>query len=275
MSLIDKQLVMECGKVRIGATKAHHIRKELCGGFMNIGATVTDYKNFKRDLKLYIGLNDAQMVVDNLSDKKKTCPGYNLVFVPFTGVDNQLRSVTLAAGLISKEDIESYTWLLTCFKKLSERGPSVIVTDQDASMKAAIATIFPSSRHRVCMWHITEKLQAKDCKEFETSWQDLIPKYDLHANSWLATMYDLRSSWIPIYFRDVHMGALLRTTSRSESENSFFGRYIHRSLTLVEFFFGFNSAMDLQRQNRVQIYQESRRFVPTLNSTRKLEKHAS
>ncbi|KAL9669027.1 hypothetical protein QQ045_006568 [Rhodiola kirilowii] len=36
MSLIDKQLVMECGKVRIGATKAHHIRKELCGGFMNI-----------------------------------------------------------------------------------------------------------------------------------------------------------------------------------------------------------------------------------------------
>ncbi|KAL9660441.1 hypothetical protein QQ045_025256 [Rhodiola kirilowii] len=205
MSLIDKQLVMECGKVRIGATKAHHIRKELCGGFMNIGATVTDYKNFKRDLKLYIGFIDAQMVVDNLSDKIKTCPGYsfeyfldevgiltrlfwadvilirdnmifgdvvsfdstyrmnkyNLVFVPFTGVDNQLRSVTLAAGLISKEDVDSCTWLLTCFMKLSEREPSVIVTDQDASMKAAIATIFPSSRHRFCMWHITEKLQAK------------------------------------------------------------------------------------------------------------------
>ncbi|KAL9672668.1 hypothetical protein QQ045_028920 [Rhodiola kirilowii] len=343
MSLIDKQLVMECGKVRIGATKAHHIRKELCGGFMNIGATVTDYKNFKRDLKLYIGLNDAQMVVDNLSDKIKTCPAYsfeyfldeegiltrlfwadvismrdnmifgdvvsfdatyrmnkyNLVFVPFTGVDNQLRSVTLAAGLISKEDVESYTWLLTCFKKLSEREPSVIVTDQDAFMKAAIATIFPSSRHRFRMRHITEKLQAKvgiskyresgvlnsikaviwgeykHSKEFETAWQDLISKYNLHANTWLATMYDLRSLWIPIYFRDVHMGALLRITSRSESENSFFGRYIHRSLTLVEFFFGFNSAMDLQRQNRVQMYQESRRFVPTLNSTQKLEKHAS
>ncbi|KAL9667022.1 hypothetical protein QQ045_001367 [Rhodiola kirilowii] len=268
MSLIDKQLVMECGKVRIGATKAHHIRKELCGGFMNIGATVTDYKNFKSDLKLYIGLNDAQMIVDNLSDKIKTCPGYNLVFVPFTSVDNQLRSVTLAAGLISKEDVDSYTWLLTCFKKLSEREPSVIVTNQDVSMKAAIATIFLSSRHRFCMWHIIEKLQAKvgiskyresgflnsikaviwgeynDCKEFEDAWQDLITKYDLHANIWLATMYDLRSLWIPVYFRVVHMGALLRTTSRSESENSFFGRYIHRSLTLVEFFFGFISAMD-------------------------------
>ncbi|KAL9681212.1 hypothetical protein QQ045_012993 [Rhodiola kirilowii] len=163
MSLIDKQFVMECGKVRIGATKAQHIKKELCGGFMNIRATVTDYKNFKRDLKLYIGLNDAQMVVDNLSDKIKTCTRYNLVFFPFTGVDNQLRSVTIAAGLISKEDVDSYTWLLTCFKKLSEREPSVIVTDQDASMKAAIATIFPSSRHQFCMWHITEKFQAKRC----------------------------------------------------------------------------------------------------------------
>ncbi|KAL9680431.1 hypothetical protein QQ045_018310 [Rhodiola kirilowii] len=207
---------------------------------------------------------------------------YNLVFVPFTGVDNQLRSVTLAAGLISKEDVDSYTWLLTCFKKLSKREPSVIVTDQDASMKTAIATIFPSSRHRFCMWHITEKLQSKvgiskyresgflysikaviwdeynDCKEFEEAWRDLITKYNLHANIWLAAMYDLRSSWILVYFRDVHMGALLRTTSRSESGNLFFG-----------------SAMDLQRQNRVQLYLESRSSVPTLNSTQKLEKHAS
>ncbi|KAL9687965.1 hypothetical protein QQ045_032377 [Rhodiola kirilowii] len=284
------------------------------------------------------------MVVDNLSDKIKACPGYsfeyfsneegtltrlfwadgisrrdnsifgdvvsfdatyrmnkyNLVFVPFTGVDNQLRSVTLAVRLISKEDVDSYTRLLTCFQKLLERQPSVIVTDQDASMKVAIAIVFPSSRHRFCMWHITEKLQAKvgiskyresgflnsiraaviwgeynDCKEFEEAWWDLIRKYDLHCNKWLADMYEIRSSWIHVYFTDVHMGVLLRTTSRSKSENSFFGRYIHRSLTLVEFFVGFNSAMYLQRQNRVQLYRESRSFVPTLNSTHKLEKHAS
>ncbi|KAL9687740.1 hypothetical protein QQ045_032147 [Rhodiola kirilowii] len=342
MSLIDKQLVMECGKIRIGATKARHIRIELCGWFMNVGATVTDCKNFKRDLKLYIGLNDAQMVVDNLSDKIKTCLGYsfeyfsdeeetltrlfwadvisrrdttifgdvvsldatyrmnkyNLVFVPFTDVDNQLRSVTLAAGLSSKEDVDSYTWLLTCFKKLLQREPSVIVTDQDASIKAAIATIFPYSRHRFACGILQKNCKRRycvgiskyrdsgflnsikhviwgeynDCKEFEEAWWDLITKYDLHDNKWMADMYDIRSSWIPVYFRDVHIGAHLRTTSRSESENLFFGRYIHRSLTLVEFFFGFNSAMDLQRQNKVQLYRESRSSVPTLNSTHKLEK---
>ncbi|KAL9664732.1 hypothetical protein QQ045_020139 [Rhodiola kirilowii] len=117
--------------------------------------------------------------------------------------------------------------------------------------------------------------EYNDYKEFEEAWWDLIIKYNLHGNKWFADMYDIRSSWIPVYFRDVHMGALLRTTSRSESENSFFRRYIHRSLTLVEFFVGFNSIMDLQRQNRVQLYRESRSSVPTLNSTHKLEKHAS
>ncbi|KAL9689580.1 hypothetical protein QQ045_009967 [Rhodiola kirilowii] len=167
-----------------------------------------------------------------------------------------------------------------------ERESSVIVTDQNACMKSAIATIFPLSQHTFCMWHITVKLQAKsikaviwgeykDCQEFEVAWCELINKYDLHANKWLADMYNIRSSWIPVYIGDVNMGALLRTTSRSESENSFFGRYSGRFMTLMEFFMGFNSAMDLERENRVHLDRESRCSVPTLNSTLNLEKHAS
>ncbi|KAL9687480.1 hypothetical protein QQ045_031883 [Rhodiola kirilowii] len=88
-------------------------------------------------------------------------------------------------------------------------------------------------------------------------------------------MYKLRGSWIPVYFRDVTMGGLLRTTSRSESENSFFGRYIYGFMTLVEFFTGFNNAMDLQRNIRVQLYIESRSSSPFLQSKHILEKHAS
>ncbi|KAL9661339.1 hypothetical protein QQ045_026163 [Rhodiola kirilowii] len=343
LSVVHQNFIMHCGKYRIGATKAHHLVKDLCGGFSNVGATVTDFKNFKRDLKLYIGHNDAQMIVDSLMNKKNTCKGYsfeyfvdehgslsrlfwadhvargdclifgdvvsfdatyrtnkyNLVFVPFNGVDNHHRSVTLAAGLISKEDVESYTWLLTCFKNLLACEPSVIVTDQDAAMKVAISRVFPASRHRFCMWHITEKLQAKvgiskyrepgflsdikgviwddhsDINEFEARWLDLIIKYDLQCNSWLSDMYKLRDSWIPIYFREVTMGGLLRTTSRSESENSFFGRYIYGFMTLVEFFTGFNNAMDLQRHMRVELYIESRRSSPFLQSKHILEKHAS
>ncbi|KAL9673707.1 hypothetical protein QQ045_029968 [Rhodiola kirilowii] len=113
----------------------------------DIGATVTDDKNFKGDLKLYIGLNDAQMVIDSLSDKKKTCQGYSFSHFQM--------------GKAPFPDCFG-------FKTLLEREPSVIVTNQDASMKAAIATIFPSSRHWFCMWHITEKLQAKSINDNET-----------------------------------------------------------------------------------------------------------
>ncbi|XP_031090998.1 protein FAR1-RELATED SEQUENCE 5-like [Ipomoea triloba] len=41
---------------------------------------------------------------------------YNLVFVPFTGMDNHKKSVTFASGLIAKEDVDSYVWLLGNFK---------------------------------------------------------------------------------------------------------------------------------------------------------------
>ncbi|KAL9662559.1 hypothetical protein QQ045_027392 [Rhodiola kirilowii] len=183
LSVVHQNIIMHCGKYRIGATKVHHLVKDLCGGFSNVGANVTDFKNFKRDLKLYIGLNDAKMIVDNLMNKKNTCQGYsfeyyvdehgslsrlfwadhiargdciifgdvvsfdatyrtnkyNLVFVPFTGIDNHHRSVTLAAGLISKEDVDSYTWLLTCFKNFVVQDPCVIVINQDPAMKVGIS----------------------------------------------------------------------------------------------------------------------------------------
>ncbi|KAL9689512.1 hypothetical protein QQ045_009898 [Rhodiola kirilowii] len=191
--VVHQNSIMQCGKYRIGATKAHHLVKDLCGGggggFSNIGATITDFKNFKRDLKLYIGLNDAQMIVDSLSNKKNTCQGYSFEYyadehdslsrlfwadqiergdciifgdvVSFDATYKTNKSVTLAAGLISKEDVDSYTWLLTCYKNFVVRDPSVIVTDQDAAMKVAISRVFLTSRHRFCMWHITEKLQSK------------------------------------------------------------------------------------------------------------------
>jgi transposase-like protein len=46
--------------------------------------------------------------------------------------------------------------------------PSVIITDEDASMKVAIQNVFLTSTHRLCMWHIPRKVHDKvgpDLKE--------------------------------------------------------------------------------------------------------------
>lgn len=84
-----------------------------------------------------------------------------MVFVPFTGIDNHNRCVTFGAGLISKENIESYKWLLRSFLKAFGEQPKIVVTDQDPAMKQAIEEVIPDSRHHLCMWHIMQKLTTK------------------------------------------------------------------------------------------------------------------
>ncbi|XP_019149868.1 PREDICTED: protein FAR1-RELATED SEQUENCE 5-like [Ipomoea nil] len=147
-----KIFVANCARANIGSTKSWRLYKEMVGSFSDIGATSTDFCNFRRDLLAYIAGADAQMVVedmyknkemepdfyfdfdlnedrelcrlfwaDTISRKNFACFGdvmsfdatystnrYKLVFVPFTGVDNHKRSITFGAGLIAREDIDSY-----------------------------------------------------------------------------------------------------------------------------------------------------------------------
>lgn len=58
---------------------------------------------------------------------------YNIVFVPFTGVNNRKSCVTFVVGLLAKEDVASYSWLCENFKKAMGHEPICVVTDQDPS----------------------------------------------------------------------------------------------------------------------------------------------
>ncbi|KAL9671535.1 hypothetical protein QQ045_009104 [Rhodiola kirilowii] len=67
---------MDLSHMRIGATRAFHLVKEMVGGYSNIGATLTDFKIFKRDMKAFIGGRDAEMVVNQLKNKRDSWKGY-------------------------------------------------------------------------------------------------------------------------------------------------------------------------------------------------------
>ena len=84
-----------------------------------------------------------------------------MILVPFTGIDNHNRCILFGAALLASESAKKYTWLLKRFKKIFGSAPKVVVTDQDPAMKIAIEEIFPDSRHRLCMWHIMQKLTGK------------------------------------------------------------------------------------------------------------------
>ena len=63
--------------------------------------------------------------------------------------------------MLSNETTKSYIWLLRCFLKAFSKQPRLVVTDQDPAMRKAIAAVFKESKHRLCMWHITNKLPLK------------------------------------------------------------------------------------------------------------------
>ncbi|KAI3820774.1 hypothetical protein L1987_08322 [Smallanthus sonchifolius] len=223
---------------------------------------------------------------------------YDMLFVPFTGIDNHHRNVTFGAALLGSETADTYIWLLRAFKKAFGREPLVVVTDQDPAMKKAIQEVFTMSRHRLCMWHIMQKLAEKvgrtlrsdesfkkqicnivwnDSIEpdmFETKWKEIITKFNLSSNKWLNDIFGIRDDWIPAYYRHEHMSGLMRTTSRSESENHFFGQVTNSRLTLVEFLTHFESAIEAQRYKHRKNDHDTRNTKPDWITDYELEREA-
>ncbi|KAK1386236.1 hypothetical protein POM88_023971 [Heracleum sosnowskyi] len=230
---------------------------------------------------------------------------YNMIFAPFTGVDKHDKCVTFAACLLSQESIADYTWAFDHFVKSMGRNPVVIITDQCPAMKIAVPASFSAkngliaSKHRLCMWHIIQKFPVKlgnplcketdfmekmknyiwssnlEIHEFEEGWETIIKEFKLEGNKWLSDMYAIRSSWIPAYFRDDPMFGRLRTTSRSESENFFFGQFHKQGDNLCEFWIRFQTAMERQRNETARLDHESKCTTPTTISTWYIEDDAA
>ncbi|XP_021974744.2 protein FAR1-RELATED SEQUENCE 5-like [Helianthus annuus] len=235
----------------------------------------------------------------------KRWKGYNMIFVPFTGVDNHKQCVTFGAGLLFNETTESYKWLLESFLKAHKKQPKLVLTDQDPSMKAAISEVFTDSRHRLCMWHIMKKLPTKFCvficiycwrpvtnselraliyrlvwsihmkpSTFETRWQLLMEEYRLQDHDWLNDMYSIRDQWVPAYFCDIPMCCLMKTTSRCESSNSSFKVNSSSANTLVQFMLCYETRIDNHRyrQRVAEFKTSSSVFMDSTDLA--IEKHA-
>ena len=110
--------------------------------------------------------------------------------------------------------------------------------------------------------------------EFEEGWSSVILEYKLQDNEWLSAMFRRRKSWIPAYFLEIDMAGLLRTTSRSESSNSFFQHFHERGDALVEFYSSFESAMDKERIRTVEDDKNSSK-TPRLETPLEIEKDAA
>ncbi|GKA29255.1 FAR1-related sequence 5-like protein [Tanacetum coccineum] len=94
----------------IGPTKSHRLRVAFMGRYQKVSGKPIDWKNFRRSLNKYIGLRDAQMLVDNMNDRKKHVP--NLSF-EYKTVNDELSRMfwadeTMKCNYIAFGDVVSF-----------------------------------------------------------------------------------------------------------------------------------------------------------------------
>ncbi|XP_074297310.1 protein FAR1-RELATED SEQUENCE 5-like [Silene latifolia] len=281
----------------------------LIEGFMQKRATCPsfyfdfDVNEEKRLTKVFwanpIAMKKYALFGDSVSfDTKFDFNEYRIVFCPITGVDNHKKCVTFAAGLIMRENEESFIWLFDNFMKAMGGCYHIaLITDQCQGIKEGVKNVFSgNTQNRFFMWHIMKKLPDKagstiykdthflkeinyivwnediESTQFESSWFSMIEKHDLTGNEWLKSMFDDRNLWIPAYFRDTYMSGFMRTTSRSESENSFFGNITNPNLSLVQFWIRFHFTMDAQRWKHSKLTTDSKNSSPILSTPLSIEK---
>ncbi|XP_021719466.1 protein FAR1-RELATED SEQUENCE 5-like [Chenopodium quinoa] len=75
LNFAHKKFIFDNSKLNIGVVMSYRIMKELCGGFKNVRGNKNDFKNFSRDVKVYISNADGAMFVQNLEQKVKSSKG--------------------------------------------------------------------------------------------------------------------------------------------------------------------------------------------------------
>ncbi|XP_074304873.1 protein FAR1-RELATED SEQUENCE 5-like [Silene latifolia] len=189
---------------------------------------------------------------------------YDMVFVPFTGVDHHKRCITFGARLIGDESIESYTWLFKTFlEAMSGCQPRIIITDQDKSIKSVVPEVFKESTHRLCMWHIMMKLREKVSYQL---FQDEDFKTRLNRCVW-------NNQLEPDEFEE-QWGKIMTDYQLVEHE-WFSDLFLTPHLTLVEFWVCYESALEAQRHKQSKLNSDNKHSEIPRKTKLNLEVHAS
>ncbi|XP_057467765.1 protein FAR1-RELATED SEQUENCE 3-like [Actinidia eriantha] len=219
-------------------------------------------------------------------------------YASFTGVNHHGQMVLFGCGLVVDESESSFTWLFrTWLTAMNDQPPLSITTDQDKVIKSAVSKVFPSTRHRICKWHVLGEGQrrldrlrknhpalngdlyncinmAETIEEFESSWNSLIDKYHQQRNDWLQALYSTREHWVPVYFRDSFF-ASISSDQGSEAAVSFFDGYADEQTTLPMFFSNYERALEQSFQKEIEADFDTVRTMPLLKTPSPMEKQAA
>lgn len=245
---------------------------QICNFFWTDGQAIADYACF----------GDVICFDTTFQTNKSEMP-----FAPIIGTNHHRQTIVFGAALLFNESSESFAWLFKAFlKAMSGKKPKTIFTDQCAAIAKAIMMVFPSSCHRLCIWHIYQNAgkhlshviannqeflkdfkncvyEEKSVEHFNLRWQELIATYSLQDNAWIQNLYDLREQWATIYRHDSFC-ADMTSTQRSEGMNNVFKKTFRRKLSISEILVEYDKCIARLRRNELYEDHKSRNSEPIL-----------
>ncbi|KAH6770806.1 hypothetical protein C2S52_015609 [Perilla frutescens var. hirtella] len=201
----------------------------------------------------------AQIMIDNLFKRRELCSAFYFEYL----VDgkNQLRHIFWADPI--------------CRRNFTAFGDSVSfdATYNTNRYKMVFTPFTGKDNHGKCVTFGVTLLSKPAV--FEKKWQEIMSEYGLSDIPWFNSMYNLRYNWIPAYFRNHSLSGLCRTTSISESANSFYGSFVNSNCNLGEFFMKYDSAIDAQRYAYAEMNSVDKSTIISLQTPILFEKHVA
>ncbi|XP_047949651.1 protein FAR1-RELATED SEQUENCE 5-like [Salvia hispanica] len=236
IDLLHQKFILDCASAYIGHILSFKLLNEVLGGLDHVGCTVVEIQNYRRDLRADTSGADAQMVLNEMNRKKENCPAFTYDFevnskdritrlfwcdpiakknfhlygdiVSFDTTystnrkDNHGRPVAFGGSLLSKENVDSFSWLFECFVKCMGSAPKLIITDQDLGMKHIMFKVLEKLPKNLlgnedlkkelnnCVW--SELIEPE---EFDEARNKVMEKYGLKDHEWFSSMFASRKFW--------------------------------------------------------------------------------
>lgn len=201
--------------------------------------------------------------------------GYGRPLALFTGLNHHKQTVIFGAALLYDESTEAFRWLFDTFKMaMNGTQPKTLLTDRSAAISEAVAASWAATAHRYCVWQIYQNALQQlsqalhgsrtleynfkrclfDCEdeaEFLTAWREMLEKYDLEDNQWLADLFSLKGKWALPYGREAFY-ADMKSVQQKENLSSELKKYLSLECDLLSFFEQFERLLRYRRSAELQ-----------------------
>src|ERR1051325_2629141 len=219
----------------------------------------------------------SDCVINDVTQKTNR---YGMALSLFVGFDRNMKNVIFAQGLIIDESKQSHSWLFGRIAEATGIHPTVIITDADPAVDAAVKEVFANTYPIYCAFHITQNLHKNLRKPLGNNYEKFLQDFYLCRNSliqatfhnrfmkliedypqsksYLEGLYTSKEYWAHSYTGFRFTGGMI-ASSRVESVNACIKRMLFNSdVSLCELMYEIHKLLDEQdKKNRYQYWKLS------------------